>query len=144
MTKAKHSRTVARLTHVGVIAALNAAVAAAESIGVPQCIFLVDDGGATIGSIRMDGAKFLSMRTARRKAVTAASNRKPTGDMDGTKSLRLAVATDGDFICLEGGLPIFIEGQLVGAIGVGSGTGEEDLVVARAAIAAIEGASETP
>lgn len=124
-------------------AALNAAVEAAEGIGVRQCIVLVDEGGATLASIRMDGAKFLSMRTARRKAVTAASNRKPTGDMEGTKSLRLAVATDGDFISLEGGLPIFVDGHLVGAIGVGSGTGEQDLVVARAAIAAIDGASET-
>lgn len=143
MIASNHSKASAKLTHGGVIAALNAAVAFAVSIGVPQCIILVDEGGATIGSIRMDGAKFLSMRTARRKAVTAASNRKPTGDMEGTKSLRLAVATDGDFISLEGGLPIFIEGHLVGAIGVGSGTGEEDLIVARAAIAAIEGASET-
>lgn len=137
-----HSRQAIKLGHEGVIAALNAAVAVAEKIGVPQCIAVVDESGTPLASLRMDGAKFLSMRTARRKAITAASNRAPTGDMDGIKSLRLAAATDADFIALEGGLPIFIDGCLVGAIGVGSGTGEQDLIVARAAIAAIEGASE--
>ncbi|SDO07626.1 heme-binding protein [Ensifer sp. YR511] len=139
-----HSKATLKLTHRGVLAALNAAADAAEEIGVPQCVVLVDATGTTLASLRMDGAKFLSLRTASRKAITAASARSATGDMDGIKSLRLAVATDGDFISLEGGLPIFIGGHLVGAIGVGSGTGAEDLTVARAAIAAIDAAAETP
>ncbi len=139
-----HSKTIVKLTHAGALAALNAAVDAAEGMSVPQCVVIVDEAGMLLASIRMDGAKFLSLRTARRKAITAASNGKPTGDMEVTKSLRLAMATEGDFISLEGGLPIFIGNCLVGAIGVGSGTGEQDQIIARAAIAAIDGAGKLP
>lgn len=138
-----HFRSSKKLNHAGVLAGIAAAVAAAEKINVPQCIVFVDESGVELASLRMDGAKFLSLSSARRKAITAASSRTPTGDMDGIKSLRLATATDGDFIALEGGLPIFVDGQLAGGIGIGSGNGEQDLIVARAAIAAIDGASET-
>lgn len=144
MSESIHFKTAVTLTHRGILSAITAAIEAAEAISVPQCIVVVDATGTVVASICMDGAMFLSLRTARRKAITAASTRRPTGDMDNTKSLRLAAATDGDFIALEGGLPVFIDHHLVGAIGVGSGTGDEDLIVARAAIAAIDGASETP
>lgn len=139
----QHSKASIKLTHAAAMAALQAAMREAEEISVPQCIVIVDNSGTILASLRMDDAKFLSLRTARRKAVTAVSNRSATGDMDDIKSLRLGIATDSDFIALEGGLPIFIAGQLVGGIGVGSGTGEQDLIVARAAIAAIQGGSET-
>lgn len=144
MTAHVHSRSAVKLTHRGAFAAFDAAVEATEAIAAPQCVVLVDESGVTLGVVRMDGAKSLSLRTARRKAITAASNRRPTGDMEATKSLRLAAAIDGDFISLEGGLPIFAQGHFVGAIGVGSRTGQEDLVVARAAIAAIDDASVVP
>jgi len=127
-----------------VLAALSAAVVRAESIGIPLCIVIVNDCGITLAAIMMDGAKFLSFKTATRKAITAASFGTPTDDDDSTKPLRVAAATNGDFLALKGGLPIFIGGQLVGAIGVGSGTGEQDIAVASAGIAAIEGATEAP
>lgn len=137
-----HSMPVTKLTHQGAFAALGAAIAAAEKMGVPQCIALVDASGAAILSFRMDGARFLSMRTAMRKAITSASLAAPAGSLPDDKALPLALGTDGDFINLKGGLPIFIDKSLVGAIGVGSGTSEQDVEVARAAIAAISGASE--
>ena len=52
---------------------------------------------------------------------------------------RLAIATDGKRINLPGGLPIIIDGHVIGAIGIGSGTGAQDLEVAQAGIAALEG-----
>ena len=51
---------------------------------------------------------------------------------------KLAHATDGKLTNLQAGLPLIVDGQIVGGIGVGSGTGEQDLVVAEAGIAAFE------
>jgi uncharacterized protein GlcG (DUF336 family) len=54
--------------------------------------------------------------------------------------LKLAIATQGKRVNLPGGLPIIIDGHVVGGIGIGSGTGEQDRDVAKAALAALPGA----
>ncbi|EYR83827.1 heme-binding protein [Shinella sp. DD12] len=117
--------------------ALAAAVDKAKAINVPQCIFVVDPSGETIASLRMDGAKYLSMHTARAKARTAASVNGPTGAMPVEFGVAAGIASQGGVTHLPGGLPIRFEGVLAGAIGVGSGTGDQDFEVARAALAAI-------
>ena len=126
------------VSHKGAMVALTAAVDKALEIGVPQCIWIVDASGETIVSLRMDGAKYLSMHTARAKARTAASIRNATGGMTHEFALQAGIASSGGVTNLPGGLPIRFGGQLAGAIGVGSGTGDQDLEVARAALAAIE------
>jgi len=55
------------LTHAGALAVLQAAVARAEAMQVPQCIAVVDAGGNLLAFARMDGAKVLSQHTARRR-----------------------------------------------------------------------------
>lgn len=136
MTKSL-TRPNVKLTHHGALVALQAAIAKAESLGVPQNITIVDDGGNMLAFVRMDGAKLLSGETSRSKAVSAASHRQPTSRLDPTLELKLAMATGGRLTNLEGGLPIIIDGVCVGAIGVGSGTGQQDIEVARAALAAL-------
>ena len=54
--------------------------------------------------------------------------------------IKLAIATQGKRVNLPGGLPVIVDGHVVGAIGVGSGTGEQDREVAAAALGAIAGA----
>ena len=54
--------------------------------------------------------------------------------------MNLALVTDGRLANLKGGIPIEVEGQVLGAVGVSSGTGEEDLEVATAGVSAISGA----
>ena len=125
------------LTHQATLAMLSAAAKTAEEMGQPQCIVIVDASGELLGEIRMTGAKFLSRKSARAKALTAASTGKPSGDMPEAARVPMAAATGGAVTGLHGGLPIRIDGDLAGGIGVGSGTGEQDLVVARAALAAI-------
>jgi uncharacterized protein GlcG (DUF336 family) len=88
----------------------------------------------------MDGAKVLSSDSSIRKAITAASSRGETGGVAAENELKLAIVTQGKLVNLKGGVPIVIDGHLVGAIGVGSGTGEQDLEVARAGRAALKGA----
>jgi glc operon protein GlcG len=129
-----------RLTHAGAMKIIDAGVKKAVAMGKPQCIAVVDDGGNLLAFTRMDGAKILSIESAIRKAATAASSRAPTGGIQGDLEFRLAHATSGKLVNLKGGLPIIVDGITIGGIGVGSQTGEEDLEVTKAGLAAIEGA----
>ncbi|WP_282606356.1 heme-binding protein [Pelagibius sp. Alg239-R121] len=124
------------LTHRGALTMLSAAVDHATKIEVPQCIVIVDRSGEVIASLRMSGAKFLSLRSATAKARTAASMNAATGNLDMNVGMALGLATDGAITPLPGGLPIRFEGEPIGGIGVGSGSGEQDRAVARAALEA--------
>ena len=125
------------LTHEAVMAMLENGAAKATEIGQPQCLVIVDASGETIGSLRMSGAKYLSMRSARTKARTAASNRVATGGMDESFAHKIAAATGNSVTNLPGGLPVMIDGRLAGAVGVGSGTGEQDIAVGTATLEAV-------
>lgn len=125
------------LTHAGVMAMLQAAVARAEEIGQPQCIVIVDASGEPLGEIRMTGAKYLSRRSARTKARTAASIGAPSDAIPEAVRPHIAAATQNAVTGLGGGLPIRVGGVLLGGIGVGSGSAEQDIDVGRAALTAI-------
>ncbi|MGA2567250.1 MAG: heme-binding protein [Pseudolabrys sp.] len=128
------TRPAIKLTDAGARVLLDAAVDHARAMGVPQCIAIVDEGCNLMAFVRMDGARVLSIRSSQRKAMTAATTGKPTGSLDPAVELKLAIATDGDMVNLKGGLPIMTDGQVIGGIGVGSGTGDQDLQVASAAL----------
>ena len=130
-------RETISLTHDGALKAVAAGAARAVTTGVPQCLVVVDASGETLVSLRMDGARFLSLRTAQAKARTAASINAATGGMAFEAALSAAIASQGTVTNLPGGLPIRFGGRLAGGIGVGSGTGEQDFDVARAALTAI-------
>lgn len=125
------------LTHEGVMMMLKAAVAKAEEIGQPQCIVIVDASGELLAELRMTGAKFLSRKSARAKALTAASVGAPSTAIPEAVRPAIGAATDGCVTGLPGGLPIKVDGHLVGGIGVGSGSGDQDIAVAMAALAVI-------
>jgi uncharacterized protein GlcG (DUF336 family) len=126
-----------RLTHEGALKVLRAGIQKAEEMEVPQCIAVTDAAGQLLAFVRMDGAKFLSIRTSIRKAQTAASSRQPTGSTDQEHAVKLAFTTGGRLTNLKAGVPIVVGDELVGAVGVSSGTGEQDLEVALAGIEAI-------
>ena len=128
-----------RLTSEGAMKILNAAMAKADEMGVPQCISVVDAGGHLLAFSRMDGAFVLSIDSSLMKAMTSASYGEPTGHIPEGVDLKLAIATQGKRVNLPGGLPIIVDGHLVGGIGVGSGAGHEDLEVANAGLAALPG-----
>ena len=119
------------------LAIVEAAIAKAMEIQAPQCIAVVDAGGNLLAFVRMDGAKVLSQHTAVQKAVTAATTRAATGNAPDDHALKLALASGGRVTNLKGGLPIEVDGHVVGGIGVGSGTGDQDVAVAQAGIAAL-------
>ncbi|NEQ51410.1 MAG: heme-binding protein [Leptolyngbya sp. SIO3F4] len=134
----KYLRQTQELTHEAALIILQGAIAKAESMQVPQCIAVVDTGGNLLAFIRMDGAKVLSQLSATQKAITAASSRVNTGGIPADVETKLALTTGGSLTNLKGGLPIVIDGQVVGAVGVGSGTGDQDVEVGMAGIAALQ------
>jgi glc operon protein GlcG len=129
-----------KLTCEGAMKVLHAAMAKATDMGVPQCISVVDSGGHLLAFVRMDGAFSQSVDTSLMKAKTAASYGKPTGGIAAGIDIKLAIATRGKRINLPGGLPIIVDGHVIGGIGVGSGSSEDDRVVASAALGALAGA----
>ena len=131
-----------KLTHEGALRMLNAGIAKALEMKQPQCITIVDDGGHLLAFVRMDGAKVLSIDSSRKKAMTAASSRDLSGKTNPANEVRLALATEGKLTNLQGGVPVVVDGHVIGAVGVGSGTGEQDLEVAKTAVAALHGAKQ--
>jgi glc operon protein GlcG len=130
-----------RLTAEDVHRVLGAAVEHARQIGVPMGIAVVDTSGSLVGYIRMDGAFNHAEHTAISKAYTSASVRRPTHDMAIPPDIAnsIALASGGRFTTLPGGIPLVREGLVVGAIGVGGGTGEQDIEVAEAGRQALMG-----
>jgi glc operon protein GlcG len=131
-----------KLTSEGAFKLLQAAIAKATEMNVPQCISVVDAGGQLLAFARMDGAFALSIETSLAKAMTAAVYGVPTGNIAAGLDLKLAIATHGKRINLPGGMPVIIDGHVVGGIGVGSGTSEQDRHVAAAALDALAGAKQ--
>lgn len=120
------------LTHRATLKMLGAAVETAEAIGQPQRIEVVDASGELPVRIRMSGSKFPSRGSVRAKARTTATTGAPKH-----RGPRRRPATGGEVTGLAGGLPIRIDGVPLGGTGVGSGSPEQDLTIARAALAAI-------
>ncbi|MEW7008897.1 GlcG/HbpS family heme-binding protein [Lentilitoribacter sp. EG35] len=125
------------LTHSATLAMLQAAVNKAEALDQPQCVVIVDASGELLGEIRMTGAKFLSRKSALSKALTAASIRGPSSNVPEAVRPAISAATSGNVTGLAGGLPIIKDGVCVGGIGVGSGSGEQDIEVALTALEAV-------
>lgn len=125
------------LTCDGALVVLNGAIAKAKQMGVPQCVTVVDAGGNLLAYARMDGAKVLSQLSSTQKAVTAASSRVPSGGVPAEVEIKLGLVTGGQLTNLKGGLPIVIDGDVIGAVGVGSGTGDQDVEVGQAGIEAL-------
>jgi uncharacterized protein GlcG (DUF336 family) len=103
---------------------------AAESRSLALATAVVDPGGHVVASQRMDGAALGAMTLAVGKAYTAVlwgmrsgafmETTQPGGDDWGFN------ATDGRIVVYAGGVPLYADGALVGALGASGGTAEED------------------
>lgn len=140
MTASHFVKDTKTLTLSGGLAVLNAAIAEAERIGQPMCISVVDTGGNLLAFARMDGSKALSVISTKNKATTAALSNEPTGGAHADVEIQVTLAQENKWTNLVGGIPIRVDGFVLGAVAAGSGTGTQDLAVARAGAAAIEGA----
>lgn len=100
-------------------------------------IAVVDDGGHLVYLQRLDGAPTGSIDVAIGKARTAAAFKRPTQVFDEMAKTRPAITSIPGIVPLEGGVPVMVDGQLVGAVGVSGATSEQDVQVAEAGISAL-------
>ena len=129
-------------THLGaddVALILAAAEAEARRNAWAVTIAICDDGGHLLALKRLDGVAPISAHIAPEKARTAALGRRDSAVYEkmineGRVSFLSAPVLAG---MLEGGVPIVLDGQVAGAIGVSGVTSSEDAQVARAGIAAL-------
>ena len=142
-------RDQARLTLEGARIIIGAAAERAASLNLKVNVAVVDDGGHLLSFDRMNGARPASGYTAITKATTAATFRQPTGpipagtaspDLLQNLSLQIAAqASGGTITTLYGGVPVVVDGQVIGAVGVGGGSGDQDAQIARAGVQAFLG-----
>jgi glc operon protein GlcG len=116
-----------------------AAEAEAERSHLAGVVAVVDDGGWPILIERMDHAAYLaSVELAPGKARTAALFKKPSEALeDAINHGRVAAVTAQGFTEMQGGLPIVVENDVIGAIGASFDTPEHDVQIARAGLAAV-------
>jgi glc operon protein GlcG len=125
------------------LAAARKMVAAAEAEAQRNnwagVIAVVDDGGWPILIERMDNAALVAgAELAPGKARTAALFRRPSQALeDAINNGRIAAATARGFVLMKGALPIIVDGQLIGAIGVSADTPDHDVQIAQAGLAAL-------
>ena len=117
--------------------AIAAAIADARKQSLPMAVAVVDTAGQLVAFERMDGTQTGSVAVSQDKAVSAALYRRSTKVFQdalagGGAGLRILTLRGANAV--EGGLPIVVDGKIIGAIGVSGGSAEQDGVVAKAGL----------
>jgi uncharacterized protein GlcG (DUF336 family) len=120
---------------------IEAGIVKAKQIGQPMNIAVVDVGANLTAFVRMNGAWLGSIDIAINKAFTAKAFDISTLELGrnsqpGSQFFGIHVSNHGRVMIFAGGIPIKTNGQIVGAVGVSGGSGEQDQAVAEAATAA--------
>ncbi|WP_299751406.1 heme-binding protein [uncultured Tateyamaria sp.] len=134
--------TITRLDIDEAHALIAGARAKATEIEVPMCIAVTDESGNLIAFERMDGGKITSIQLAIDKAFTAAGVKKSTHalaevNQPGMPAHGLSSTLGGRMVVIAGGLPVHSNGEVIGGIGVSSGSPAQDQEVAQAGIDAV-------
>ncbi len=116
-----------------------AARARAEQMGVPVCIAVADESGNLIAFERMNDTKLTSIDLAIDKSFSAAGVKKGThalGEVSqpGKPAYGLSSTLGGRMVVIAGGLPVLVDGEVVGSIGVSAGSPAQDLEIAEAGV----------
>jgi uncharacterized protein GlcG (DUF336 family) len=131
--------TINRLDQADARVLIEGAVARAIEIGVPMCIAFTDESGNLLAFERMDGGKVSSITLAQDKSFTASAARKATHEYNaacvpGNLVFGIHTALGGRLCVVGGGLPVMVDGEVVGGIGLSSGTPAQDMDCAQAGI----------
>ena len=131
-----HSKAV--LGQVEVARILAAARAEAQQNNWAVSIAVVDDGGHPLALERLDGCAPIGAYIASEKARSSAIGRRETkGYEDMVNGGRSAFLSAPLLTSLEGGVPLIVDGQVIGAVGVSGVKAEQDAQVAKAGVAAL-------
>jgi glc operon protein GlcG len=130
------------LGHAEAQRAITAIQAELLARGQAAVIAVADAHGELIGLLRLDGAPFASILIAANKAWTAARERKPTRELgqsarDPDTGFDMAYFGDPRYIGWGGGLPVQVNGSVVGAVAVSGLPEAEDMELAQLGVAAI-------
>lgn len=122
-------------------AVIDAAEKKAAEIGQPMNAAVVDAGGNLVSHVRMDGAWIGSVDISINKAFTSRAFDISTKDLadnaqPGQQFYGIHASNQGRIMIFAGGIPLSSGDDVVGAVGVSGGTGEQDQTVAEAAAAA--------
>ncbi len=136
------THTNSELTRKAAQILVHAAHQAAFSEGIAVAVVVVDTGGHPILVDRMDGAATCAAPLAQSKAETAAATQASTevwfnSTQPGAADWGMNMVLGGKFNAMPGGLPVEVGGAFVGAIGVSGGAASQDVLCARAALAAL-------
>ena len=126
------------LTQTEVTQILAAARTEAQNNGWAVSIAVTDDGGHLLGFERLDGCAPIGGYIAIEKARTSALGRRESkGYEEMVNGGRTAFVTAPLLTSLEGGVPVIIDGQTIGAVGVSGVKADQDAQVAKAGVAAV-------
>ena len=127
------------LSLAGARAALEAAHDEAFKRGWAVSIMVVDAAGEPVAFARMDGAPYSSVTVSRDKARSAARFRRPTKALsDAIAEGRTGILALDGAVPVEGGVPIVVDGQVVGAVGVSGMTSQQDAQLAQVGASAVK------
>jgi glc operon protein GlcG len=125
------------LDQAGAQTVLQVAQESARQRNAPSAIAVVDPAGDLLAFQRMDGVRPASADLAIQKARTAARLQRPTAEIeDNIDQGRTAFVTAG-IMALRGGMPVHLNGEVVGAVGIAGLSKETDTEIARTAAAAL-------
>lgn len=131
-------KTKSVLTQTEVTQILAAARTEAQNNGWAVSIAVTDDGGHLLGFERLDGCAAIGGYIAIEKARTSALGRRESkGYEEMVNGGRTAFVTAPLLTSLEGGVPVIIDGQTIGAVGVSGVKADQDAQVAKAGVAAV-------
>ncbi|MGE7600961.1 GlcG/HbpS family heme-binding protein [Peribacillus sp. NPDC097675] len=114
----------------------------ANEMNVPMVICIVDEGGNFIASHRMDDALLVSIELAQNKAWTSVAMKMTTESLakvtsNGEELYGINTTNNGRVVVFGGGIPLYNNSRIIGAVGVSGGSVEEDILVAQSAVNAL-------
>ena len=135
---------VMALNQAGAQTVLQAAKDSAQQRNAPSAIAVVDAAGDLLAFQRMDGVRPASADLAIAKARTAARLQRPTAEIEDDINQGRTAFVTADIMALRGGMPIRINGEVVGAVGIAGFSKETDTDIANTAAAALRPSPKTP
>lgn len=121
---------------------IRAGLESAAEQGVGMAVAVVDYAGQLVAFERADDAPWIVSEIAWRKARTSAAFGKSSGDREegwaGRPFFAQSVIALGDYVVGKGAVPLFRDGEVIGAVGASGGVPEQDLIAAEAGAAAFE------
>lgn len=134
-------RNAACLTEEAAWTMIAAARGKARELNLAVHIAVVDQGAHLLAYSRMDGAQLLSERIAQDKAYTAVASGRPSGEwyprISQNPALLHGIVHTDRLVIFGGGVPVVLDGAVVGAIGVSGGSSDQDQACAEAGIRAL-------